>query len=1394
MSNSGTATTAQPPPAASAVMEFVSSRGLAPDETESPCPVSKMEIPVQQFQEYIDSMAEDGPAQGSMPADESTDLSSDPGEEEVVVCRLHSRSMFSVRVGLNSTFLNAIIDTAAEVTIISDRVHNILNPKPPKIKEVTLNTAGRDMKMKGIVAGPVEVKLGSKTFMERVYVAPIEDDMLLGIDFLRRHKVDICIPESRLLVEGEEIPMAFGSESQPPKVARVLVNKTTLIPPNSVKKVPCRMTEPLEQFVVEPSPGLNALMPRTIHSPGPEAELFVINPTSQNVRLKRNRQIGNAEEVAAVMDIPAVDAGENLSVSEVAVNSDIVVPEHLQELLEKSTEHLDEHEQTQLKGLLIEFQGVFARDEFDLGNFTSIEHHIETERAKPVKSKMRRTPLGFAQEEKAHLDRMEAAGVIQPSVSEWASAPVLVRKRDGGVRWCVDYRGLNAATRKDVYPLPNIEECMDTLAGNEWFSKLDANAAYWQVRIAEGDRKKTAFITRYGLYEFVRMGFGLCNAPATFSRVMNLVLRGLNWNVALAFLDDILVLGKTFDDHIANLRQVLQRFQDFQLKLKPRKCALFQHRVEFLGRSIDRGGMQLKEENIKSVEDWPAPKNTKQVEQFLGLVNYHRIFLKDYAAVAAPLYGITGKNKFTWGTEQQQAFEEIKRLLTSAPVLALPNAHDPFILDTDASNTAIGAELIQVQNGQERVVAYGSLSLSPEQRRYCVTRRELLAVIKFTRQYRHYLLGRPFTVRTDHSSLTWLLNFKEPQGQIARWLEEISQYTMTVEHRAGKEHLNADALSRVPEKGSACPDFRLGFQPGDLPCGGCNYCQKAHQNWAHFVTTVDDVVPLAVRPKQVRAANLHSEDESIPDSFTITRLAVMSTCDGLGMLVDGDDSVDCFVTSDAVQSESVSSQHFREEQEKDGQLAHLRNWLTSQEEPQEGTIMLWGPVEKNLWLNRELFVLEDGILWKTMDDKRFLVVPKSLQSKVMEMNHDIPTAGHAGKDKTIAKIKTRYFWYRMTKDIRNYISSCAACNQNKKAVKQGRCPMTNYHAGLPMEKVHLDFIGPLPKSTQGNEHILMMVDQFTKWVECVPLPSQTAEATALAAVGEFFCRFGCPLQIVTDQGRNFESKLFSNVCKVLQIHKSKTTPYRPSANGQVERFNRTLMDAVRCYVGKAQNQWDKHLQHIAGALRSTVNRSTGFTPNMLMLGREVNQPADLVFPLPASARQPSTPDDYCAEMAQAIEKAHEAARTTLRSTQKRMKRDYDLKVRTREFNEGDWVYLLDTASIKGKCKKLSPPWKGPALITKKLSPYLYRIKYRNTIFTMNHDRLKKCTDRVVPEDHGKAKKGKSGVYCLCRKPDDGSFMIQCDTCNEWFHGRCVHIPPEDGMAMDKYACPLCQQK
>ena len=239
---------------------------------------------------------------------------------------------------------------------------------------------------------------------------------------------------------------------------------------------------------------------------------------------------------------------------------------------------MDPVEQDQLADLLIEYEDVFAKSEFDLGNFTEIEHTIETADAKQIKQRIRRTPVGFAAEEEAHLNRMLKAAVIQPSMSHWASPPVLVRKRDGTVRWCIDYRSLNSVTTKDVFPLPLVEECLDTLAGNHWFSKLDANSAYWQIPIRAEDRKKTAFITNYGLFEHIRMGFGLCNAPATYARVMNLVLHGLIWSIVLAFLDDILVLGSSVVDHIAHLREVLDPFRSYQLKLMPKKCILFQRK------------------------------------------------------------------------------------------------------------------------------------------------------------------------------------------------------------------------------------------------------------------------------------------------------------------------------------------------------------------------------------------------------------------------------------------------------------------------------------------------------------------------------------------------------------------------------------------------------------------------------------------------------------------------------------------------------------------------------------------------------------------------------------------------------------------------------------------------
>lgn len=242
------------------------------------------------------------------------------------------------------------------------------------------------------------------------------------------------------------------------------------------------------------------------------------------------------------------------------------------------------------------------------------------------------------------------------------------------------------------------------------------------------------------------MSFGLCNASSTFARVLNLVLRGLTYNIVLAFLDDILVMGLSFADLLQNLQLVFERFRQNGLKLKPAKCLMFQKEVEFLGRIVNKTGMAIGDEYVEVV------KTTKEVEKFLGFANYHRAFIKNYAKIAGPLNRLKGKQPFTWGNEQQEALGNLIDALTSTHVLTLPNSSDMFILDTDASDLAIGAELVQLQDGKERVITYGSYSLTPEQQRYCTTRKELLTIIQFTKQFNHYLLGRNFIVRTDHSN------------------------------------------------------------------------------------------------------------------------------------------------------------------------------------------------------------------------------------------------------------------------------------------------------------------------------------------------------------------------------------------------------------------------------------------------------------------------------------------------------------------------------------------------------------------------------------------------------------------------------------------------------------------
>ncbi len=1106
--------------------------------------------------------------------------------------------------------IDAVVDTAAQVTVVSLDWIRENRPSVRMGEKISLLNAAKGSTMEGWRLAAQKFSCGGTEFLVDVIVAPIVDNMLLGLDFLKRNRIVIDLGDLTVLVNGKLVP-ALGKKTgdQQYDVGRAALTRKVVVPPYTERQVlvdsPCKGGK---TFIFESS-GKNkgVLVPRVAVNADGSFPVLIRNDSPKYISFRKGHLLGYLTEVEECWEedfVPNLRSvkTESGSASPCAKK----LPVHLEDVFQWSSGHLNIDEKASLFKLLEEFQDVFASGDLDIGLCSSIKHHINTGDAPPFKERMRRTPLGFQAEEEKHLQAMLDADVIQPSSSPWSSAPVLVRKKGGGLRWCVDFRRLNNLTVKDAFPLPRIEECLDFLGETLYLSTLDMASGYWQVEIAEEDRPKTAFITKYGLFEHKRMGFGLCNAPATFQRVVQLVLSGLTWKQALAYLDDIIIVGRNFNEHLENLRAVLLRFREHNLKLQPKKCALFQQSVKILGKLVTPEGVAVDPGKIEMVRDWSTPKSVREVEAFLGFVNYHRAHIKGYAELSAPLYELTGalarKKSFVWAEEHTVAFQKLREALTTAPVLGLPKEDGLFILDTDASDSQVGAVLQQVQEGKEVVISYGSFVLTPAQRRYCTTRKELLSIVRFTRQFRHYLLGRQFLIRTDHNSLTWLLKFKNIEGQLARWMEELSQFDMVIQHRPGKNHQNADGLSRLPDNLPFCDCYEAGSTVQDLPCGGCKFCERAHEQWSRFENDVDDVLPLAVR-------------------------AVSS---GMTQSLDGD-IMDPVVSVNTV-AVDLSAENFKKEQSKDPDFAVVLRWLQDHSEPTVLELSLASPAVKYYWQHRQQLQLKDGVLYYRWQDPSQdvwkLVVPATLRDGVMSSLHDDPLAGHLGQRNTTLLVKGRYIWFNLSADCKRFVSSCARCNISKKPNRRPRAALGGYHAGMPMERVHVDILGPFRPSRQGNVYILMIIDQFTKWLECIPIPDQTAETVAKAVVDDFIARMGCPLEIHTDQGRQFEGNLFLAVCQLLQISKTRTTPYHPSSNGQVERYNRQLLQMIRCFLSQGQDDWDLYLPQLAGAIRSTVNRQTGFSANNMMLGREVWKPLDIMAGVASGSSRSKSPESY----------------------------------------------------------------------------------------------------------------------------------------------------------------------
>ena len=1163
---------------------------------------------------------------------------------------------YRVEASVNGVIVQFLVDSGASVTLIRKDVWERVNAfRPPALSPWTgPNLVGVDGSPLAVCGQTkISLTLKERNFETEVLVVnSLTTEAILGLNFLQQSNALIDLAKKQLLFKGHSVSVSLQSphKTESDALPSVRVVETIRLPPRSEIIVMAETVNAVDgrNYLAETKGGSRpaALVARAlVESKQSKVPTKLLNPRDTPTTIKAGT------EVATLVPVNFPSSSVIASTVE-ATTKDI---EHeLQRLADEQGSHLTGAQKVQFFGLLSRYADIFATSNHDLGRTDKLEHRIFTGDASPRRQRVRRIPPSRRKEVQELLTGMLKNKVIQPSNSPWASPVVLVRKKDGSLRFCVDYRKLNEVTRKDAYPLPRIDDTLNTLAGSQWFTTLDLISGYWQVQVAKSDKEKTAFCTTEGLYEFNVMPFGLCNAPATFQRLMDLVLAGLQWSDCLVYLDDVIIMGRSFEEHLTNLQAVFERLRQAGLKLKPKKCVFFQRKVSYLGHVVSQDGVSADPKKIEKVANWPVPQSSKDVQRFVGFASYYRKFVKDFAEIARPLHKLTERGAaFLWTGDCQRAFEKLRQALITAPVLAFPDYNKPFILDTDASDTGIGAVLSQLDaKGRERVIAYASRTLSKPERQYCVTRRELLAVVYFVRQFKLFLAGQSFTLRTDHGALTWLMNFKDPEGQTARWLESLQQYNFKIVHRQGRLHTNADALSRLP----------------------CSQCKRE----THFSKETSTVAVVGVS----------------------------------------------------------SIQDLRKQQLEDGLIGKVLRAKEKDIKPSERDIKAMSPQARRLFQLWNQLQVSRGCLYRQyihpLDGHHTLqlVVPASLRDSILRDLHEGVMGGHLGEEKTMNRVKERFYWPGYNKDVVDWVNTCGRCTVRKAPVPKNRAPLQSIKVGAPMQLVAVDILGPLPKTKSGNSYVLTVGDYFTRWMEAYPLPNQEAHTIAKKLIDEFFLRFSPPEQIHSDQGRQFESRIIAEVCELLGIDKTRTSPYHPQSDGLIERFNRTLLGMLAKVVDNNPDDWEDHLKPVCMAYNSSVQPTTGYSPFFLMFGRQVRMPIDVMYGRPC---EHLTPQHHVAQLRRRLEKAFSSVRERMGHQLDRQKELYNKKVHGKPYSEGDLVWLCSSVVRKDRGRKLHLPWTGPYKIIRRISEVTYRIQHvssRKRRLIVHFDRLKPCPPNI----------------------------------------------------------------
>ncbi|CAF3051325.1 unnamed protein product [Rotaria sp. Silwood2] len=886
---------------------------------------------------------------------------------------------------------------------------------------------------------------------------------------------------------------------------------------------------------------------------------------------------------------------------------------------------------------------------------------IKTGEHPPIYSKQYSASHNDQQLKLQETQKLLERGQIEESTSPWSSPIVLVKKKDKTIRFCIDYRRLNAITIKDAFPLPRIDEIFDQLTDAIYYTKFDFKSGYFQVPLSKEDRPKTAFSTQNNHYQFTVLPQGITNGPASFQRIINHILGPTRWKYALAYIDDVIIYSKTFEEHLIHLNEICQTLRQARFRLNPDKCEIARTQTDYLGHRIQHGEIRPSSTNINGLLNTKLPQTPDEACKFVKAAEYYRKFIPNFSQIAEPLRKFVpttrtqqkkGQKTFiTLTNEEIKAYEQLKHLLTTDLVLRLPNNRFPFKVQTDASDEGIGAVLLQIYPEGDRPVAYISKKFTQAQRKWSPMEQECYAFICALEKWHNYLSGIKFTWETDHKALTQLNKKAQLNKRCERWRLKILEYDFQVKYIPGSTNSMPDYLSRSPVDDAE-------EDPDEVTLT----TSQSTQTDILFNNTHSPIIA-AVETRAMKLRN-----QALNDTNDNKKL----TSDSLNTSVE-ENRIIPFSIEDLIQA-----------QQNDTYAKNILNNIKKHKE----------------------YIIENDCLIRRLNPPVPYVPQGELRRTILKIYHDTAANGaHFGRDKTVHKIKTRYFWPSMYKDINNYIKSCIPCAQYNP--RRQKVPGTLKPIKPPdgvWQLVSMDFHGPItPTSQRGNKYIISLTDVLSKFVVTKAVRDNTAQTAVRFIKEDIITKFGTPHCILTDNGTHFTSSLTNELFKCIGTTHLYSTPYHPQTNGQVERYNSTMDAKIAALSNLHKTDWDEQLPFVTFNYNTSIHSSTKQIPFQMMYGRTPVLP----FDYQEDNVTLSYDSEHANKLNQFLQKLNEQAKIHILKNQERYKRYYDTHRSNPSYKIGDLV-LVKTLNIR---YKFDIRYEGPFRIIKQITEKTFIVQH-----------------------------------------------------------------------------------